>query len=100
HAGEVFVWDPGAERQPRPRKLAGHEGCATSVLVTRDGKRAISTGWDGKIRLWDLDTATEVESFSLAPTSDVAWSLAMGPDDRWFLAGTERGLILRFELVR
>jgi WD40 repeat protein len=100
HLPEALVWDlSGEDPAPRPRRLVGHTGNVMDVLVTPDGKLGVTASWDGTIRLWDLDSGDALAIYRLASASDCAWSLALFPDGRHFLAGTERGVILRFTIL-
>ncbi len=38
------------------RQFPGHEGAVTSVAFSADGRRAVTSGDDGMLRLWDLQT--------------------------------------------
>ena len=41
---------------PLQRTLTGHDGRVQAVAVSADGRRAVSGGDDGTVRVWDLDT--------------------------------------------
>jgi WD40 repeat protein len=43
--------------------LTGHTGDVCSVAVLPDGRRAISGAEDKTIRLWDLETGSELHRF-------------------------------------
>ncbi|MFJ4343269.1 WD40 repeat domain-containing protein [Streptomyces sp. NPDC088915] len=52
--GEVLVWDDAdGPTAGAPRTLAGHNGRVSAVAVDGPGARAVSTGLDGTVRLWD-----------------------------------------------
>ena len=46
------TWTPGAPLHT----LTGHDGAVRAVAVSADGRRAVSGGGDGTVRVWDLDT--------------------------------------------
>jgi WD40 repeat protein len=50
HAVKLWDIDSGKEL----RRYEGHEGSALCVVVTNDGKHAVSSGTDGTLRLWPL----------------------------------------------
>ena len=43
--------------------LKGHEGEITSVAVTADGSRIVTSSRDGKVRLWDTTTGKQLAVF-------------------------------------
>jgi len=52
-------WSAENQYNPSPaliRTLEGHEHGVTSVSVTLNGQRAVSTSWDRTLRVWDLET--------------------------------------------
>ena len=53
HVDEVARWDlPGGTS----RRLATHVGVVSRIAVSRDGRRVVSGGHDGVVRLADLET--------------------------------------------
>ena len=46
------VWDLAGT--PVPRVLTGHHGTVWAVTVSADGRTAVSGGYDGTVRVWDL----------------------------------------------
>ena len=40
--------------------LAGHSRDVTSVAISADGKRVVSGSEDKTVKIWDLETGTEV----------------------------------------
>lgn len=69
------------------RQLAGHTGHIRSLAVSRDGKHALTGSMDGTARLWDLETAKELQKFEghlHAPVKHGkwVWSAAFSPDER------------------
>jgi WD40 repeat protein len=57
----IEVWDvTGGKRMHR---LTGHEGCASSLAFSPDGKVLASGSEDGSVKLWDLSAREEVAAF-------------------------------------
>jgi WD40 repeat protein len=61
------------------------------------GERAVSCGSDGTVRLWDLHAGREIDRVTFA--DDLPGSVGMARDERSFLVGTARGVMLRFEVL-
>ncbi|MFM6367676.1 MAG: WD40 repeat domain-containing protein [Dolichospermum sp.] len=43
--------------------LAGHNDAVTSVKVTPDGKKIVSSGWDRTVKVWDIETGECLTTF-------------------------------------
>lgn len=70
--GRILVWDlPEKASDPMPapvRLLEGHTNEVTSIASLPDGRRMVSTSYDHKVRIWDLEAAAErKESVILDP---------------------------------
>jgi WD40 repeat protein len=49
------------------KDLIGHADEVKSVVITPDGKRAISGSKDGTVKVWDIATGKEVHTFNCQP---------------------------------
>jgi len=87
-AEECFRWPE--------RELAGHEGQVLSVAFSPDGKRSLSGGLDGTLRLWDLATGTERRK--LTGHGSTVRSVAFSPDGQRVLSGGADGTLRLWEL--
>jgi len=59
--GEAFLWDLATGR--RRSALLDHEGLVFDVKFSPDGERLATSGLDeGKVRIWDVATGTQVAS--------------------------------------
>jgi tetratricopeptide (TPR) repeat protein len=69
------------------RNCGEHQGQATCVAHSPDGKRAISGGFDKIVRLWDVENGKELwRSYN---HEHIIWTVAFSPDGRRALTGTE-----------
>jgi serine/threonine-protein kinase len=66
------------------KEFTGHPKGSTSVAVLPDGKRFLSSGHDGTVKLWDADAGSLLETFKLVQP---AYGLAAVPDGKRFLVG-------------
>ena len=57
-----------------------HPGGPTSVAFSPDGKILFSSGYDGKVHLWDVATGAKLRSFQAA--QGTIWSIDVSPDGR------------------
>ena len=63
------------------RKFEGHSGDGIrSIVVSKDGKRALTGGTDRTIRLWDIETGKELKK--LTGHTSWAWEVMFGPDEK------------------
>jgi WD40 repeat protein len=46
------------------RTLEGHSDSVNSVVVTPDGKRAVSASWDNTLKVWDVEAGAALVTFS------------------------------------
>jgi WD40 repeat protein len=70
--------------------LEGHKSLATSVKFSPDGQLAVSGGWDGSIRFWNVETG---ESDAILRIGFEVYSLAFSPYGRWIAIGGYSGHI-------
>ena len=70
-----------------------------AAVFLRDERRGATSGEDGTIRIWDLESGRELDRIDLATSTDFAYSLAVSPDGQYLVAGTGRGMNLVFELT-
>jgi WD40 repeat protein len=100
--GEVSIWEVAARR--KAFSLRGHRGPSpqvNSVAATTDGRRLVSTGGDGKIKVWDATTGPEyravrlwdhhVATLGMHPGADLVVALGVdGSAELWYPTGPRR----------
>jgi WD40 repeat protein len=101
----VILWDAtagvkvGNATTFRPlRVLAGHTAPVRVLgFVGAEGRRLVTAGQDGTIRLWDVDRGAEVDRNPGNPQRpSIVNALAVSPDKGSFVIGTEGGQLIRF----
>jgi len=56
--GDLHGHVPGMEEQSQPeREFLGHESIICSVVISPDGRWAVSGSWDNSVRIWDTTNA-------------------------------------------
>ncbi len=73
---------------------------AWTVAVRPDGGRAAVAFADGSLRLISLPKGQELDRIDLRGAADVPLSVAFTPAGDGLVVGTERGLVLRFDIDR
>ena len=81
----------------KPVATLHHEGGATSVAFSTDGKTLFTAGYDGKVRLWEL--ATRRLTGILAGPTRTLWSLDVSPDGSRVAAAGEDAVIYVWTLA-
>lgn len=67
------------------RALRGHSHFVSDIVLSTDSLFAVSSSWDGSLRLWDLATGTSTRRF-VGHKKDVL-SVAFSPDNRQIVSG-------------
>ncbi|MDT9231247.1 WD40 repeat domain-containing protein, partial [Limnospira sp. PMC 1242.20] len=65
---------------PLIRTLTGHSSWVNAVAIAPDGKRAVSASDDNTLKLWDLETGTELAT--LTGHSDGVNAVVIAPDGK------------------
>jgi WD40 repeat protein len=68
------------------RTFSGHAGGVKSVVISPDGRFALSGGDDKRMKLWELSTGRELRSF--AGHGGTVESVAFSPDGQFALSGS------------
>ena len=80
------------------QKFVGHQDKGIRhILVTKDGKRAITGGMDRTVRVWDLETGKELKK--LVGHNSWSWQIALSADEKnLFSASSVEGKVYRWDL--
>lgn len=99
--GTVRLWDLGTRQTLAV--LRGHVGPVNVVAFTPDGRRLVSGGNDGVVRIWDVERRVLLAQSAAPAGANLAGAiiLALGvsPDGRWAVVGRENGLLERFSVA-
>jgi WD40 repeat protein len=66
------------------RTFNGHTENITTLEISPDGTKLISSSLDSTVRVWDINSGTELASY---PYSSRIFSLAVCPGESWVAAG-------------
>src|SRR5260370_10691502 len=72
------------------RRFTGHTEVVMNVLFSPDGKRFLSCGYDGTVRLWDVESGRQLRRY--AEQGNEVRCVAFLPDGR-ALSGCEGGTL-------
>jgi WD40 repeat protein len=74
------------ENRPRLRLTGHHPLAVSSVSVSPDGKRLLTSSWDRTLRLWDAVTGKQLRVFE----GHTLWinAAALSPDGKYALSGS------------
>jgi WD40 repeat protein len=90
--GQVYFLNLATGKETR--QFPAHEKGIGAICLTRDGKTLATAGWDGFIRLWELDSGKQLQDFGGKQKGFVVAGLALSPDGK-LLASIHENSILR-----
>jgi hypothetical protein len=81
------LWDTATGKERRT--FRGHTALLFGAFFLPDGKRALSFSADRTARVWDLATGKEIRKLPLGPRLSDIRGLALSPDGKRILVGTD-----------
>ena len=78
----------GCDRRRSLFSFGSHDAWMSGADWSPDGKRVLSTGYDGTVRVSDPDTGTEMLVLAVRGT---AWDAAWSPNGERIVTGDESG---------
>ncbi len=78
--GSVKLWDVAKPQELK--SFAGHEGPVTAIDVSRDGKLAVTSGFDRTVRFWNLETLEAIGTPQKIEQGEWIWDAALAPDGK------------------
>ena len=76
--------------------ISGHQDIIYSIALSPDGKRIVSGGSDGTIKVWNVVSGAEL--MTLRGHSEAVYSLAFSPDGKRIISGSEDKTIKIWDL--
>jgi len=81
----------------RRRVFAHPKGGLRMHAISNDGRLLATSGWDGVLRLWDVDREEQIET--IAGQLKTYYSLVFSPDDSRLVGGGYDGTITMWDLA-
>jgi WD40 repeat protein len=94
---DVLLFDFERVWPVTPTTLGRHQGVVSALAFGPDGRTLFSGGWDGAVRVWDLDRGTERATYTW-PIGNRVTSLAVSPDGLRASAAGDVGTIAVWDL--
>jgi WD40 repeat protein len=94
HAGEIQMWDL-AKRASPVRRFPAHSKRINCIIVSPDGARFVSSGYDNQVKLWDAATGKELRQWDMG---FLVYHLAFSPDGKRVATANSTGTVYTVEL--
>ncbi|HZV02395.1 MAG TPA: WD40 repeat domain-containing protein [Planctomycetota bacterium] len=96
-SGTVKIWEVATG--DLLRTFEAHAQSVSGIAFSPDGSLAVTSGMGGSVTLWDVAKVEPLDRISIATSEDTAFALAF-PENGRFLVGTQRGVVLAFDVVK
>jgi WD40 repeat protein len=93
HDKTMRLWDVASGKELR--RFEGHTSFLFGAFFLPGGKQALSYGGDQTARVWDLASGKEVRRLALGPRLSDIRGLALAPDGKHVLVGTDGAPMVR-----
>ncbi|MBN6054598.1 hypothetical protein JYK22_21835 [Nonomuraea sp. RK-328] len=81
--GAIAFWDVARRRETGPRiRVPGHTDVVTAMAIRPDGAVVATTGFDNRVRFFDVATRREIAGPSIAGAGGFVNALEFSPDGR------------------
>ena len=91
---KIVLWDASTGKMLISETASeGFPVFVPSVVMSPDGRYALSGGTDGTVRLWDISSGTELKRLQAHTGSGGTFYVAFSRDGKYFLSGGADGLL-------
>ena len=82
--------EPTSATEPR-QMMRGHTGWVRGVVHLPDGRRIITCSLDGSLRLWEIESGTQIGNDWRDGGEEGVWSIASSPNSKTVASGSSDG---------
>jgi len=73
--------------------MRGHTGSVRDVAHLADGRRVITCSYDGSLRLWEIESGTQIGDDWGDDGKEGVWSIALSPNGKTVASGSRDGKV-------
>ena len=84
--------EPPSATEPR-QTIRGHTGLVRGVAHLPDGRRIITCSLDGSLRLWEIESGTQIGDDWRDGGKEGVWSIALSPNGKTVASGSSDGKV-------
>ncbi|KAG0123280.1 WD40-repeat-containing domain protein [Tuber indicum] len=95
----IQVWSLHEPDHPLVHKFENAHPLGVHHLATnKDGRFAASSGFDGAINIWDLETLSHIKQIAKGRSSGEVWAIALSPTGSFMSATTYNGRVCVYDV--